>query len=224
MIELGPAPRRPRGRCAFQGRRRSDLTGMSGFRPAKTGFVPFIAGTSPDRVGAGRGAPLGRRRHAHRLRERRRAPATRRPSRLAADGIDFGASTTRFVKPLDTATILRAIRQCPLVVTVEEGTVHSAVSAIAVLEAAAEAGLDASHVRRLGIPDATSRTAPQRASGRLGIGRRRIVRACRQWTGRAEETAAGSRRSHRREILTQSRPVRIHRFHPRDGRRGAFIV
>ncbi len=41
--------------------------------------------------------------------------------RLATDGFDFGVINARFVKPLDTATILRVIRECPLVVTVEEG-------------------------------------------------------------------------------------------------------
>ena len=41
--------------------------------------------------------------------------------RLALEGIDFGVVSARFVKPLDAETILRAVRQSPLVVTVEEG-------------------------------------------------------------------------------------------------------
>jgi 1-deoxy-D-xylulose-5-phosphate synthase len=113
--------------------------------------------------------------------------------RLAADGIDFGVINARFVKPLDTATILRAIRQCPLVVTVEEGMLMGGFGS-AVLEAAAEAGLDASHVRRLGIPDRyIEHGARNELLADLGLDAAGIVRACRQWTGRAEETAAGSR-------------------------------
>ena len=58
----------------------------------------------------------------------------------------------RFVKPLDCQTILRAVRECPLVVTVEEGALMGGFGS-AVLEAATDAGLDTSRVHRLGIPD-----------------------------------------------------------------------
>ena len=102
--------------------------------------------------------------------------------RLAADGLDFGVINARFVKPLDTVTILRAIRECPLVVTVEEGMLMGGFGS-AVLEAAAEAGVDAGHVRRLGIPDRyIEHGARNELLADLGLDAAGIVRACRQWS------------------------------------------
>ncbi len=72
--------------------------------------------------------------------------------RLAEEGLDVGLINARFVKPLDTQTILRAISQWPFVVTVEEGVLMGGFGS-AVLETACDANLDASRVRRLGIPD-----------------------------------------------------------------------
>ncbi len=67
-------------------------------------------------------------------------------------GIDAGVINARFVKPLDTETILRAVAEVPVVVTVEEGALAGGFGS-AVLEAANEAGLDTRCVHRLGIPD-----------------------------------------------------------------------
>jgi 1-deoxy-D-xylulose-5-phosphate synthase len=72
--------------------------------------------------------------------------------RLREEGLDVGVVNARFIKPLDTETILRAVRECGFVVTVEEAALAGGFGS-AVLEAAAEAGIDASRVRRLGIPD-----------------------------------------------------------------------
>jgi 1-deoxy-D-xylulose-5-phosphate synthase len=71
---------------------------------------------------------------------------------LRGEGLDVGVVNARFVKPLDTETILRAVRECGFVVTVEEAALAGGFGS-AVLEAASEAGLDTSHVRRLGVPD-----------------------------------------------------------------------
>jgi 1-deoxy-D-xylulose-5-phosphate synthase len=71
---------------------------------------------------------------------------------LADEGLELGVINARFVKPLDTDTILRALREAPFVVTVEEGALAGGFGS-AVLEAAADAGLDTSKLRRLGIPD-----------------------------------------------------------------------
>ena len=57
----------------------------------------------------------------------------------------------RFVKPLDTNTMLRAVRES-LGDTVEEGALMGGFGR-AVLEAVCDAGLDAGRIRRLGIPD-----------------------------------------------------------------------
>ncbi len=73
-------------------------------------------------------------------------------ARLRAAGLDIGVINARFLKPLDTEVILKAIAECNFVVTVEEAALAGGFGS-AVLEAAADAGLDTSHIRRLGIPD-----------------------------------------------------------------------
>jgi 1-deoxy-D-xylulose-5-phosphate synthase len=72
--------------------------------------------------------------------------------RLREDDLDVGVINARFAKPLDTGTILRALEQSPLVVTIEEGTLEGGFGS-AVLEAANAAGLDTRGLIRLGIPD-----------------------------------------------------------------------
>ncbi len=72
--------------------------------------------------------------------------------KLRAEGMEVGVVNARFCKPLDKATVLRAIEEANVVVTVEEGTLEGGFGS-AVLEAANSAGLDASNVIRLGIPD-----------------------------------------------------------------------
>jgi 1-deoxy-D-xylulose-5-phosphate synthase len=71
---------------------------------------------------------------------------------LAAEGLSVGVINARFAKPLDRATLLKAVEVAPVVVTVEEGTLEGGFGS-ALLEAANAAGLDARHVVRLGIPD-----------------------------------------------------------------------
>lgn len=73
-------------------------------------------------------------------------------SALQNDGLSIGVVNARFVKPIDADTILASIRKSPFVVTVEEGALMGGFGS-AVLEAASEAGVDTSRVRRLGIPD-----------------------------------------------------------------------
>ena len=73
-------------------------------------------------------------------------------SQLRAEGLDVGVINARFLKPLDTETILKAIDKCNFVITIEEAALAGGFGS-AVLEAAADAGLNTSHVRRLGIPD-----------------------------------------------------------------------
>jgi 1-deoxy-D-xylulose-5-phosphate synthase len=72
--------------------------------------------------------------------------------RLRQDGLDVGVINARFAKPLDRATLLRVVEECPLVLTVEEGTLEGGFGS-AVLEAANGAGLDTRGLVRLGLPD-----------------------------------------------------------------------
>jgi 1-deoxy-D-xylulose-5-phosphate synthase len=97
-----------------------------------------------------------------------------------------GVINARFVKPLDTETILRAVEHCNFVVTVEEGTLQGGFGG-AVLEAACDAGLNAGRVRRLGIPDHYVEHG-ERAEllADLGLDVEGIVRACRR-RARAQE-------------------------------------
>ncbi len=71
---------------------------------------------------------------------------------LQKEGLSVGVINARFAKPLDRATLLKAVEEAPLVVTVEEGTLEGGFGS-AVLEAANSAGVDARHVLRLGLPD-----------------------------------------------------------------------
>src|SRR5207237_5310483 len=72
--------------------------------------------------------------------------------RLRQEGVELGVVNARFAKPLDRQTLLRAVEQLPLVVTVEEGTLEGGFGS-ALLEAANGAGLDTRHIIRLGLPD-----------------------------------------------------------------------
>jgi 1-deoxy-D-xylulose-5-phosphate synthase len=67
-------------------------------------------------------------------------------------GLRIGVVNARFIKPLDRVTIAKAIEECAFVLTVEEGCLMGGFGS-AVLEAANEAGLPTSHLRRLGLPD-----------------------------------------------------------------------
>jgi 1-deoxy-D-xylulose-5-phosphate synthase len=72
--------------------------------------------------------------------------------KLRREGLDVGVINARFAKPLDQNSILKAVRESSLVVTVEEGTLEGGFGS-AVLEATNVAGLGSRHIVRLGIPD-----------------------------------------------------------------------
>jgi len=72
--------------------------------------------------------------------------------RLRQEGLEIGVINARFAKPLDKTTLLRAVEELPLVVTVEEGTLEGGFGS-ALLEAANAAGFDTRHIVRCGIPD-----------------------------------------------------------------------
>jgi 1-deoxy-D-xylulose-5-phosphate synthase len=113
--------------------------------------------------------------------------------RLADEQLDFGVINARFIKPLDQAAILRAVAECPLVVTVEEGALLGGFGG-AVLEAASEAGLDSSGIRRLGIPDRfIEHGSRNELLSDLGLDTAGILRSCRQWAGRETKVGAPQR-------------------------------
>ena len=71
---------------------------------------------------------------------------------LKEEGLDVGVINARFAKPLDTDMLFRAIESCSFVITVEEGCLMGGFGS-AVVEAATDAGLSTTHLRRLGVPD-----------------------------------------------------------------------
>jgi 1-deoxy-D-xylulose-5-phosphate synthase len=107
--------------------------------------------------------------------------------RLRQEGLHVGAINARFVKPLDKATLLKAVEEIPLVVTVEEGTLEGGFGS-ALLEAANAAGLSTRHVVRLGIPDRFIEHA-ERAEllADLGLDVNGICQAVRRALGRETE-------------------------------------
>lgn len=71
---------------------------------------------------------------------------------LREEGLSVGVINARFAKPIDRTTLLKAVEEVPLVITVEEGTLEGGFGS-ALLEAVNEARLDARGIVRLGIPD-----------------------------------------------------------------------
>jgi 1-deoxy-D-xylulose-5-phosphate synthase len=114
-------------------------------------------------------------------------------AQLREEGIEVGVINARFAKPLDKATLLKAVEELPLVVTVEEGTLVGGFGS-AVLEAANAAGLDTRHVVRLGLPDHFVEHAERgELLADLGLDVNGICRTVRGALGR--ETAAVQRQS-----------------------------
>jgi 1-deoxy-D-xylulose-5-phosphate synthase len=72
--------------------------------------------------------------------------------RLREEGLEVGVINARFAKPLDRTTLLKAVEELPLVVTVEEATLEGGFGS-ALLEAANASGLDTRHIIRRGLPD-----------------------------------------------------------------------
>jgi 1-deoxy-D-xylulose-5-phosphate synthase len=71
---------------------------------------------------------------------------------LREEGLDVGVINARFAKPIDKDTILKAVKECGFVITLEESTVCGGFGS-AVLEACNDEGLSTTNITRLGIPD-----------------------------------------------------------------------
>ncbi len=79
-------------------------------------------------------------------------PALEAAQTLADAGVSAAVINARFVKPLDTATILPLAERIGKVITIEDGVIMGGFGS-AVLEALAGAGLKDVQIRNLGIPD-----------------------------------------------------------------------
>jgi 1-deoxy-D-xylulose-5-phosphate synthase len=103
---------------------------------------------------------------------------------LSDEGLELGVINARFVKPLDTPTIVDAVREGPFVLTVEEGALMGGFGS-AVLEAASDARLDTSRIHRLGIPDQFIEHGDRSVLlADLGLNGRGIAEACRKMANR----------------------------------------
>ena len=72
--------------------------------------------------------------------------------KLREEGLDVGVINARFLKPLDTGILVKALNESGFLITVEENTLMGGFGS-AVLEAANQAGARTDHIRCLGIPD-----------------------------------------------------------------------
>jgi 1-deoxy-D-xylulose-5-phosphate synthase len=71
---------------------------------------------------------------------------------LRQQGLDIGVINARFAKPIDHSTLLRAVEELPIVLTLEEGC-HLGGFGSALLEAANQARLSSAHVHIAAMPD-----------------------------------------------------------------------
>jgi 1-deoxy-D-xylulose-5-phosphate synthase len=117
---------------------------------------------------------------------------------LRKEGLSVGVINARFVKPLDRTTLLKAVEEASLVVTVEEGTLEGGFGS-ALLEAANAAGLPSRNVLRLGLPDRFIEHAERgELLSMLGLDAAGICAAVRQAMGReAAREEAPARRAAR---------------------------
>ncbi len=114
--------------------------------------------------------------------------------RLAKDGLHVGVINARFVKPLDRQTILRAVRECPLVVTVEEGALMGGFGS-AVLEAAATPAWTPAASTASASPTNSSNMATARNCWpTLGLNAQGIAETCRDLADGARQPSAAGRR------------------------------
>ena len=111
---------------------------------------------------------------------------------LREEGLHVGVVNARFIKPLDTETLLRALENSPFVVTVEEAALAGGFAS-AVCEAAVDAGISATHVERLGIPDRyVEHSERQEQLADLGLDVAGIAAACRRLAARVELGRSGA--------------------------------
>ena len=105
---------------------------------------------------------------------------------LARQGLELSVINARFIKPLDAEAILAAVRNSPFVVTVEEAALAGGFGS-AVVEAAADAGVDASNLRRLGIPDVyVEHGERSELLADLGLNAAGIARTCQSLATRSK--------------------------------------
>ena len=98
---------------------------------------------------------------------------------LSKDGMSVGVVNVRFVKPLDTETLLEPLRNGQFLVTIEEGMLSGGFGS-AVLESANAERLDTRRMIRLGIPDRYIEHGERlELLDDLGLNTENLVKVCR---------------------------------------------
>jgi 1-deoxy-D-xylulose-5-phosphate synthase len=106
---------------------------------------------------------------------------------LNKEEIDVAVINVRFVKPLDTETLLEPLRKGQFLVTVEEGMLSGGFGS-AVLEAANEERLDTRKLYRLGIPDRYIEHGERsELLTDLGLTTENLVKICRSLGNRSSD-------------------------------------
>jgi 1-deoxy-D-xylulose-5-phosphate synthase len=106
-------------------------------------------------------------------------------------GIDLTVVNARFIKPLDTQTILPIIERSPFVITVEEAQLAGGFGS-AVLEACCDAGVSTAQMRRLGIPDVyVEHGDREELLADLGLDATGILKTCLELAGSRAANLAG---------------------------------
>ena len=149
----GHGPRRRRGHRPDVRHSPSSTPQPVAIRYPRANLDTIEREVQPDRAGPGRDPRVGDRRHVPRLRHDGRRPVCKRPITCVTSTACVSAwSTPGSSSRLDQHTVCKAIEECGFVLTVEEGCLMGGFGS-AVLEAANDAGLSTTHLRRLGLPD-----------------------------------------------------------------------
>jgi 1-deoxy-D-xylulose-5-phosphate synthase len=122
-------------------------------------------------------------------------PAMEAAEDLAKTGIDAGVVNARFVKPLDTESILSIAKEARLIVTVEEAYLAGGFGS-AVLELLEEHGLaDKIKVVRMGVPDQiVTHGDPKLLLSQFGLNAEGIAARVRETLERMDERPIGKKR------------------------------
>ena len=108
------------------------------------------------------------------------AEALEAHSVLMEKGISTTVVNCRFIKPLDTACIIRWARKIPHIITIEENVLAGGFGS-AVLECLNDAGITGFHLKRIGIPDIFVEHGPQKyLRSKYGIQASNIIRVAQQ--------------------------------------------
>lgn len=112
--------------------------------------------------------------------------------RLKAErGLDLTVVNARFVKPLDTETIVPIVERSPFTVTIEEAALAGGFGS-AVLEACNDAGVSTANLKRLGVPDHYVEHGDRgELLADLGLDADGLVKACEELAGEPSANLAG---------------------------------